>query len=78
VKKSAVLIDRLLLITLLAALGSGCSRDDIKMIDVPRKDIPTEILNKPIPPEAFKTMRPASRKQLEKMEDSVKKLNPES
>ena len=66
------------LIPVLAALAAGCSRDDVKMVDVPRKDIPPEILNKPIPPEAFKTMRPAARKQMKKMEEAVKKANPGS
>ena len=65
------------LIALLAALSCACNRDEIKMVDVPRKDIPPEILNKPIPPEAFKTMRPAARNQMKKMEEAVKKAKPE-
>ena len=64
------------LIALLAALNCGCNQDEVKMVDVPRKDIPPEILNKPIPPEAFKTMRPAARKQMKKMEEAVKKAAP--
>ncbi len=60
-------------VALLAAMGAGCSQDEVKMIDVPRKDIPPEVLNAPIPPEAFKTVRPAARKQMEKMQDAVKK-----
>lgn len=77
-KKVNVLANRSCLISLLAALGAGCSQDDVKMIDVPRKDIPQEILNRPIPPEAFKTLRPAVRKQMKKMEEAVKKANPGS
>ena len=65
-------------LTLVAVLSVGCNGDDGKRIDVPRKDIPKEILNKPIPPEAFKTMRPAMRKQMKKMEEAVQKKDPES
>jgi hypothetical protein len=78
VKKAIVFGGRSILIALLAALNAGCNQDDVKMIDVPRKDIPKEILNKPIPPEAFETMRPAARKQMKKMEEEVKKVNPGS
>jgi hypothetical protein len=78
VKKANVLASGWSLIALLAALSAGCYQDEVKMVDVPRKDIPKEILNKPIPPEAFKTMRPAARNQMKKMEEAVKKLGPES
>jgi hypothetical protein len=78
VKKANVLAGGFSLISLFAAVSAGCDQDEVKMVDVPRKDIPKEILNKPIPPEAFKTMRPAARKQMKKMEEAVKKLGPES
>jgi hypothetical protein len=58
-------------IPLLAALVAGCSQDDAKLIDVPRKDIPKEMYNKPIPPEAFKTMPGAMRKQAEKKDGQM-------
>ncbi len=74
-KKAILFAGSSFLITLLAALCCGCNRDEVKMVDVPRKDIPPEILNKPIPPEAFKTMRPATRKQMKKMEEAVQKAN---
>jgi hypothetical protein len=78
VKRASLLACGSSLIALLAALSAGCNRDEVKMVDVPRKDIPKEVLNKPIPPEAFKTMRPAARKQMQKMEEAVKKANPGS
>jgi hypothetical protein len=78
VKKANVLAGSFSLIALLAALSAGCNQDDVKLVSVPRKDIPKEILNRPIPPEAFKTMRPAARNQMKKMEEAVKKLGPES
>jgi hypothetical protein len=78
VKKANVLAGGSSLIALLAALSAGCTHDDVKMIDVPRKDIPKEILNRPIPPEAFKTMPRGAREQMKKMEEAVKKVNPGS
>jgi hypothetical protein len=54
------------LLLLCTALGGGCHQDDVKMIDVPPKDIPKEMYNKPIPPEAFKTMPPAVRQAAKK------------
>jgi hypothetical protein len=62
-----------MLVLLLAAICAACHQDEAKLIDVPRKDIPKEILNKPIPPEAFKTMSPAMRQQVKKMEETVNK-----
>ena len=62
---------------LLACFGLGCNQDDVKLIDVPRKDIPKEMYNKPIPPEAFKTLPPAARKQLKKTEETVKNAKTE-
>lgn len=44
---------------LIGTLLSGCDSTDVKIVDVPRKDIPKEMYNKPIPPEAFKAMNPA-------------------
>ena len=57
---------------LIGTLLSGCDSTDVKIVDVPRKDIPKEMYNKPIPPEAFKAMNPAARKQTKKMEILVK------
>ncbi len=48
------------------ALGGGCYQDDVKMVDVPAKDIPKEMYNKPIPAEAFKTMPPSVRQAAKK------------
>jgi hypothetical protein len=53
-------------------LLAGCSSSEVKMVDVPRKDIPPDMYNKPIPPEAFKHMAPAARKQLKKAEEQIK------
>ena len=74
-KKANVLGHGSSLIALFAALTAGCNHDDVKVLDAPRKDIPKEMYNKPIPPEAFKTMRPAAREQMKKMEEAVKKVN---
>ena len=62
-KKANVLAYGAALFPLLAALGAGCYRDEVKMVDVPRKDIAKEILNKPIPPRLSRRWRhpPASR-----------------
>jgi hypothetical protein len=62
---------------LVAGVCAGCRQDEVKVIDVPRKDIPQEILNKPIPPEAFKNMSPVMRKQLKKMEETVSQVTDE-
>jgi hypothetical protein len=77
VKKAIVFAGGSSLIALLATLSTGCYQDEVKMVDVPRKDIAKEILNKPIPPEAFKTMAPGARKQMKNMEEAVKKASPD-
>ena len=71
-KKAIVLAGGSSLIALLAALSAGCNQDDVKVIDVPRKDIPKDMYNKPIPADAFKTMPPAARKQMKKKEEALK------
>ncbi len=76
VKKAILLARGSSLVALLAAVCSGCDHDDVKVIDVPRKDIPKEMYDKPIPPEAFKTIRPASREQMKKMEEALNKVKP--
>lgn len=62
---------------LLLCVGAACNKDEVKMIDVPRKDIPRDMYNKPIPPEAFKTMPPAARNQMKKREEAVKNTKTE-
>ena len=62
---------------LLLSVGAACNQDEVKVIDVPRKDIPKDMYNKPIPPEAFKTMPPSARKQMKKMEETVKNTKTE-
>jgi hypothetical protein len=65
------------LCVLLLGFGTACNQDDVKIIDVPRKDIPKDMYNKPIPPEAFKTMPPAARKQLKKTEAAIRNTKTE-
>jgi hypothetical protein len=72
VRKADLLGARSYLFPLLAALGAGCSSSEVKLVDVPRKDIPKEVLDKPIPPEAFKNMPKSARQQMKKMEEAVK------
>jgi hypothetical protein len=55
----AHLLGKALRIVLSSFVGlvAACNSDDVKIADVPRKDIPKEAHNKPIPPNAFKYMR---------------------